>query len=570
MKRSRNEEKIATTTTKNDLTPATVATSTGPTQKKRQKVNCFEWLPLEVLEKIVEDVPQDLDKITRSVSRIWGAAIGRRWKARIRNQTRTVIVPLVPPERTYPEDKVGIVMVKPCVEWAIDNHVLCLLTWLIGNLALYRCNNETLRWWVNRACAAKNAKAIVLLSQQGGLRDAVDFNNVLFAAKAGNLECYRLVLGLAGRIGPRREHIYKACRGGHLDTVQWILSHCGSGKEFDLGGRPKFNTCLLNACRGGHKQLVDWLIPHRRDVDKSMVFSSAVFGENLSLTSEYTATAMRHGHLSLAKHLYSHWNCPVGTVVLKEAVYSGNVEGFRFVWDRMRVVYQEEFRIRPWMCVYRRSFDMLDLLAEKDCLRGLDIGMFKRAVRDDEHDLAMLQWLWLHCDQDDIAVDLRADDISCNAVFMKALYSGHVDILNWMQGLGFGWGLTGYGLHSGSRLPMAGSTSVLEILADRFKRSEADGTVWNTTGKHARGPKASLVWLHQQALVDLSETRVLSTGKIWFHFDCDHHQEKTNPGSWICSEIMGYEDTNQCMDDIPWSCSTEKATGEYLIARKRK
>ncbi len=541
--------------------------TTKPPRKKHQKtdaVNCFAWLPIEMVEKILMDLPQPLDKVTRLVSRGWRETIQTRWKHRIKNPTRTCA-------RDPPEDeesalcwrREGPVWVKPCVEWAIDNQAMGLMKWLICvMLKVFRYNPQTPREWLKRACAFGNTKVIAwLISTEAPehIRRTLSSYDVSRAAKGGDLACYKFVFFQSDYRGnPRIEDVYKACRGGHLDTVQWIMSNCGIAKEFEMQNQPKFEECLLNACRGGHKQVVDWLIVH--------ILDYTMFCGNRNLTVEYTKTAMLHDHLELVKHLLDHWKCPVDTSVLRTAVHKGNVQGFRFVWDALIDKDQEEFRIRPWVCVENRYFGMLDVLAERDCLAALDQGLFKRAVRDDEHDLAMLQWLWKRCDQDAIAVDLRANDTTCNVVFMKALYSGHLDMLDWMQGLGFGWELSAY-----SRV------SILERLASRSQYKgdppvwNRTPPVWNTTGKHARGPKASLVWLHQQALVDLSEARLLPNGKIWFHFDCDRHQEKTNPGSWTCRELMGYENTShESVDDTPWSYSTETATGEYLIARKSK
>ena len=509
--------------------------------KKRHKVNCFAWLPIEMVQKILEAVPQALDGVTRLVNKAWYDMTDRRWKTRKRHEGIPGIGRL-----TY-----------PCIQWVLDNPAMSLLKWLVDTIPAGVYIPGSQRSWVNTACQAGNIKAIAwLISQEvpNHVRSSLGRYDVSCVAKRGDLACYKFVVYRSDPLGPATEDIYKACRGGHLDTVQWILEHCGPDKEFNLVGRPQFKACLLDACRGGHKQVVDWLIPHRRDVDESMVFSSAVFGGNLGLTSEHTATAMRHGHLSLAKHLYTHWKCPVGTAVLKEAVYSGNVEGFRFVWDRMHVVYKEEFRIRPWMCVYLRSFDMLNLLAEKDCLKGLDMGLLKRAVRDDEHDLAMLQWVWKHGEQDAMSVELCALTHTCNVVFMKALYSGHLDILDWMQPLGFGWALTDY-----SRL------SILERMASRSQyNNEKDvkhSTVWNTTGNHARGPKASLVWLHRRGLVDLSRARVIHSGKIWLHLNCAHKVNRD------CQDRLNYFHKFK-LANTPWF--EGKPTGEYLIARRAR
>ncbi len=544
-------------------------TITKLSMKKHQKtdaVNCFAWLPTEMVLKILEHVPQPLDKVTRLVSRNWRETIQTRWKHRIQKPTRACPMELVisDEERGGLWEEVGNIRVMPCVEWAIDNYAICLLKWLIGIIQDFIYNSANPQGWLTRACRAGNTQAIGWLTNAETphhIRSNLTMYDVECAAKGGDLACYKFVFFQSSiRGNPRIEDIYAACRGGHLDTVQWAMSNCGIGKKYELRRQPKFQECLLAACRGGHKHVVDWLIAHITD--------SAMFRGNRDLTVEYTATAIRHGHLNLAKHLFNHWKCPVGPNVLDVAVRKGNVKGFRFVWDALIGEDQEEFYVRPWVCVERRYFDMLNLLAEKDCLKQPDFGLFKMAVRDDQHDLAMLRWLWKHCNQDAIAVDLRADAISCNVVFMKALYSGHLDILDWLQGLGFGWGLTGYGLGSASRLPMAGSISVLETLAIR-SQSKEKATLWNTTGRHGRGPKASLIWLHQQVLVDLSEARVLSNGKIWFHFDCDH-QEKKNPAGEICDEVIGFEDTNIPEEEVPWSYSTQTATGEYLIARKSK
>ena len=505
-----------------------------PSPKKRQKVNCFAWLPIEMVQKILEEVPQALDGVIRLVNKPWYDITARRWKIR---KIPTIGMP-------------GIGrLTHPCIQWALYNPAMSLLKWLVDTIDVAVYIHKAPRMWLNTACQAGNTKAIAwLISQEAPnhVRSKLGRYDVSCVAKRGDLACYTFVVYRSNPKGPAMEDIYKACRGGHLDTVQWIMNHCGPDKEFNLGGdKPKFNVCLLDACRGGHKHVVDWLLPYRVEADA--VFSRAMFSGNKDLTVEHTKTAMLHGHLELVKYLLDHWKCPVDTSVLRTAVRKGNVEGFRFVWDALIDKDQEEFCIRPWVCVESRYFDMLDLLAEKNCLIGLNIGLFKNAVRDDEHDLAMLQWLWKHCNQDALWEDLRANETTCNVVFMKALYSGHVDILDWMQPLEFGWALIDY-----PRL------AILERMANRSQYNEKGvkySTVWNTTGKHGRGPKASLVWLHRRGLVDLSQARVIHSGKIWLHMDCDHHDEKKNPGQEICSKFVGFGDTG---------------IGEYLIARKRK
>ena len=521
--------------------------------KKRQKVNCFAWLATEMVLKILMAVPQPLDKVTRLVSRGWRETIQTRWKHRIKKPTRICAMPLVPEEGgTFYAGNDGLMRVKPCVEWAIENNAIGLLQWLICTMKVCIHNYITPLKWLTRACAFGNTKAIAwLISTEAPehIRRTLSSVDLSCAAKGGDLACYKFVFFQSDYRGnPRIEDVYKACRGGHLDTVQWIMSNCGIAKEFELQNQPKFEECLMAACRGGHTQVVDWLIVHIADY--------TMFCGIRHLSIEYTRTAMLHGHLNLVKHLLDHWKCPAGPSVLRTAVRKGNVKGFRFVWDALIDKDQEEFCIRPWVCVENRYFGMLDLLAEKDCLKALDQGLFKRAVRDDERDLAMLQWLWKRCDQDAIAVDLRANDTTCNVVFMKALYSGHLDILDWMQGLGFGWELSAY-----SRV------SILERLASRSQYKgdppvwNRTPPVWNTTGKHARGPKASLVWLHQQALVDLSEARVVYRGRIWFHFNCHHETDNE------CQDHLA-NFHNFTVNDIPWW--EGKPTGEYLIARKSK
>lgn len=427
MKRSRNEDQIATTAT-NDVTPATAAKGTGPTQKKRQKtcaVNCFEWLPEEMVQAILEQVSWKLDGVLRLVHSTWYKAMDRRWDPKAR---------LVDPDKF-----------KPCIDWALCHHHLSLLKWAVGDMKLVppkRFDGDEASL-MRHACLKGDINAIVWLAREicpapaymGICPIELSDDHVYAAAEGPSMACFGLVLQWSMLGFPNAECAYRACRGGRVDTMAYIMSTYvyKDGEEHNPNYPTHFIDCLVNACISGSIPMVDWVMIHGKRED-------AMVGV-IAATSECIVGALRYGHVELAKHLIHRWKCPVKPMaVIRLAASGSNLEVMQCALDITPAKFGGNYDyLGLHYFIKHRHFDVLDRLVAKMNL-NLDES-FVAIIQDDTQSLAMLDWMWLHCDQECIRKYIGGKgppighSITTQAMrFFKRIRKGdHQDVEEWLK-----------------------------------------------------------------------------------------------------------------------------------------
>ncbi len=527
---------------KNDLTAF-------PCKKKpKPVVPClFDWLPDELVEHVLEAIPMELDIVTRLVCVRWCVVIERRWN---------------PVSRAYATCGVT------SMGWAVQNHAFPLVHWL--NSAMKRePDYPWISLWINKTCTTGNIKTLKWLQSKKPpkfLWRSLTVDHVALVARHGGLECYKFILSVAVRTWPCNEDVYQACRGGQLEIVKWITDTEKFGWRTRLSIYPAFQVCMYRACLGGHINVVDWIMTQNTT-------PLAYIGKR-ELGSDLMEAALKNGHLKMAQHLVSHYKGSFnGMDLFKAALKRGDVEAIRWVYDVVPRQDLEEGRMNPTMFVFNRQFEVLNLLSEKGML-PIDANLFIDAIRQDEQDLTMVQWLWDHCDQEAIKKEMcKLGSMICK----EALWAGHLDLLDWLQKRGLGWDSTrnmflvsafmeGLAMRAkiqtkhGLIYPVRnnGREPVMDRNHANISNYEAEGLFISKTGNHGRGAKASLVWLHQRGLVDLSQARLLPSGKIWFHAACDH--ETTHD----CQDRLDHFHKFK-LGNTPWF--EAKPTGEYLIPR---
>ena len=557
MKRSRNDEQIVRP--KNDLTV------TSPCKKKAKLVLClFDWLPAELVEQILEAVPSELDVITRSVCKAWCRTIGRRWRK----------------SEASPYVSMG---------WAVQQHAFPLVHWLSSAMKR-EPHYPWISLWINKACTTGNIKTLKwLLSKKPPkfLWRSLSVDHVKLVARHGGLECYKFILPRAARTWPTNDDVYQACQGGQLDIVKWIADTEKFDWRTKMSIYPAFQVCMFRACLGGHIDVVDWIMATRSN-KKPIIFIG-----NRELGSDLIEAALKNGHLKMAQHLVNHYKGSFdGMDLFKAALSRGDVEAIRWVYDVVPRHQLEEGRMNPTMFVFNRQFEVLNLLSEKGML-PIDANLFIDAIRQDEQDLVMVQWLWDRCAQEVIKKEMcQMGSIGFPYICKEALWAGHLDLLDWLQKRGLGCdsarnvflvptfveGLARrsksqakyrliYPVRNNGREPVMGRnwdgrlTTSERANGITVGNYEYTGILISKTGNHGRGAKASLVWLHQRGLVDLSQARVLHSGKIWFHAACDHEAKHD------CQDRLDHFHKFK-LANTPWF--EGQATGEYLIARRAR
>ena len=522
MKRSRNDDELINPI-KNDLT----ITAPPPCKKKAKLVLClFDWLPHELVEHILEEVPIQLDIVTREVCQRWRAVIGRRWNA---------------------VSRVYAISENPSVGWALQRHFFSLVHWLCSDMKI-RPHPSTVIDWVTEACRAGNIKTLEWMwseKAEKSLHIYLTDCMVRLAARHGGLICYTFILHNSDRPVPRNGDVYQACLGGQLETVKWIIARQEHARRTRARTfiAPAFYTCMLSACSGGHIEVVDWILSCSHD-------KTTFYGPR-DLASEFVEAAITHGHLKMAQHLVRRWACPMnGKDVFARAGDNApcDVEAFRWILDIVPAQEQASFRMVPIGFVFRRDFDVLNLLADKGML-NLEVSLFKDAIRGDDRDLDMVQWLWNHCAQCTIKEEMWNFGMGYTDVFREALFGGHLNVMEWLQEHGMGW--------KGTMVKVA-YNHILARAARLSYEARKKGIKYLLEGKQQIDPKDCLIWMHQGGMIDVSQARVLSNGYIWFHHYCNHETDHE------CRDRLDHFHKFK-LANTPWW--EGKPTVEYLIPR---
>ena len=529
MKRSREKEiVVATTTTKNELSAK---------KPKLAEVSLFDWLPLELVQKILEEVPWELDGITRLVNSTWYATMDRRWDPRKRKGMW---------HRT-----------TPCVKWGLQNNAFSLLRWMLCDVKLKAYDEEN-HAWMRVACRAGNAQTIGWLTTQAApdrvRTKQVSDVKISLVAQHGDVACYRFVLELVGRQWPRIMDLYQACLGGKLETAKWILEH-----RPRAGSRFRWHNCFHNVCSGGHSNLAAWL----------MTYPEGLY-EPKELCSSYLTDAIENAHVELASELVKRWKCPIdGDRLLTIAMRSCKVEVVQWVMNVVSAVIKVAFRVvNLHHYIKYRHFDILDVFAVNKMELCITPESFLMAICDDDDDsqsLAMIQWLWQHSDKCAVRDSMRGrvpiTILATDRVFQKALTGGHLDVLEWFFQHALGW------FSSRSQTKKFGWSILEDVASRRHVRGKKE--------RKGAGAKETLRWLHKRGLVDLSQARVLENGKIWLHSKCQHHDDDDKIDIKRCKELALYLTEpiiKLCpcppvLANNPWEHG--KALGTYLIVRSK-
>lgn len=493
--------------------------------KKRQKIASqmcvFDWLPDEMMLKILEAVPWQLDGILRAVHSRWRACIQQRWELK-----RSLYW-----SRAYKT-------LNPCIRWAMKTGEIHLLQWF-AKVVINEYHNGS-GYWMETACGLGNAKTIAWLASKEApkkFRGRPDSSNVSTAARHGDLTCYKTALGLAARTWVNHEDAYQACIGGQLETVQYILSICGcliDGKLVYSYKREFMKESLINACKGGSIQVVDWFLTDSAEEAAADFMSVRLMGH------KYLLVAVENGQIALAAHLVSRWKCHLDGHVFQAVMSRCKIEEIRWLISVGTVEYSRMFGLMLARMVKNRHFDILNLLVEAGWFVMEPSLMHDAVLRyKDKENVVMLQWLWDHsCFCELKSIESSTDDLewtyecAMRGGFETALSYGDIKVLDWFNDHGFIW-------YSGAYRWRHAKSLYLKCQEECCKKTYMVG----------------LRWLHQHGLVDLSQARILANGKIWWHTDCHHWRDKK------CLEnTMGVG-----KDNLPWW--REHVTGKYLIPR---
>lgn len=625
MKRSRHEnEKIGTTvtTTKSELT-------TPAKKSKVVEVSVFDWLPDEIVEMILKQVPWELDRITRLVRRRWHGCISHRWD----------------PKRRIPETTM-----EPSAPWAVYNHVFSLAKWLV---IMYQ-RSSFLPCWMRMACHAGNTRFIAWLASNEPpliVQENPRSRELNIVARHGDLDCYRRVLKLTGMRCPHRKDVYEACLGGRWKTVKWIMEKYSvdANAENELFAKdPMFWVCLVNACRGGHIPMADWLLTYPgegfcggRNEGNLYDFEPSYPGDQQCMDTIDVAThcmieAIKEDHLALVKHLVVSWNFKLDdTEFFKQAMKHSSLDMIQWVFgeapdENLETLELDEYFLNKLIAA--RRFEALDICFKRFNF-SITTNMFRHAIKGDKEDVLMLQWLWDRCDQteikkafleytrnDNVNEDLFRHIVSegcpnslqwlqdhgvvliwpwkdrvnvymffcavgnsdhglamvqwlwqhcndvvktkeaiwnytevgdcCNMIYMRAIRMGNMSVLNWLQDHGMGW--------------EEGKMIKGKVMQLHFLRLHLHGMV------SARGRKdlsvAGFRWLHQRGLMDLSKARILLNGEVYFHF-----QYTPEPGDYMHGDEAFCMDCEtggryECISLLDDGKNTVRC-GKYLISR---
>ena len=222
-------------------------------QKKRQKtapqICVFDWLPDEMVVKILTRLPWQLDGIVRAVDSRWRDCIQKRW----------VLKSSLSWQREYCE-------LIPCVKWVIKTGHIHLMQWFVSmKVGMY---HKAGKYWMRQACRSGNAKIIAWLASQKApeyVRWKPGEYDVSTTAQWADLACFRMIMKLSGRRAPWNSDVYATCRGGQWRTTQWIMRFYAAGNQPKAGYEPNFGTCVQGACNGDHADMMNWLLTHGKE-----------------------------------------------------------------------------------------------------------------------------------------------------------------------------------------------------------------------------------------------------------------------------------------------------------------
>ena len=97
--------------------------------------------------------------------------------------------------------------------------------------------------------------------------------------------------------------MFIACQQGHLEIVQWLLTH---GAAMDVTRSTNNGvTPMYIACGKGHFEIVQWLHAHGADTDVTRPTNKG---------TTPIGKACEKGHLNIVKHLIRHHRIPPGTL----------------------------------------------------------------------------------------------------------------------------------------------------------------------------------------------------------------------------------------------------------------
>lgn len=391
----------------------------------------FDWLPLGIVEKIVEYVPWELDKITRLVNHAWCQGISRRWNN---------------PNKAYTHRDCQ------CLGWAIGHDVLRLVKWMMAILHIKTpaSGSWTRGKWMNHACWNGSTSVMGWLASEEAPAEfrclPTKYDTALVAQRV-DLACFRVCLELRGKSRPKLLDVYGACRGGKWKTVAWMRNHIGwSDKVSEFSGLlanpytdfadcTVFDYCVTEACKGGHAIMVDWLLARGNEL---------VLSGSRQVSSKQIVVCLQRGHSNLAKHLVNHWKCPVDDVKILEIICEdgwGDVERMRWFFDRVSVRVRRRFGCNPMVFIRHGDMDtsikVMNLLFDKGCLIVMP-SLFEYASENggEAGCLRVMRWLWNRCTQVVVRRQLRNCDGPLHKhVFEQLTCRGYVEVLDWLQAM---------------------------------------------------------------------------------------------------------------------------------------
>lgn len=318
---------------------------------------CFEWLPAEMLHKVLMLLPPELDTVHRMVCREWNAILGER------RQTP----PLHP------------------IKWAADNKRMPLMDFILNPYRpqpsdAVRLPSHDYAMGVMRCCVREGwtdtLKCVVGFCQDKKLlmcRPTFGAEDLMLALKSGCVDVARYI-GCPSDINCYSSWTYAAYEGGSQDCIDWVNA-CISGRWYVSS-----EHAMMATIRGGHLQLLKKLVEtHERP-----------------FTTDMARCAIRHKQVDILKWGLETWHNLNVKIICHDAFRSAHKDVIKCLIHTVPLAaIRASCRERGGFVislVKSRCYESLDLLKQYNLL-NTDLEDILGAVRGDGKDVEMLEYL---------------------------------------------------------------------------------------------------------------------------------------------------------------------------------
>lgn len=337
----------------------------------------FDLLPNEVVEMIVEQLPRHLDGVTRVVCKRWKDAIDRRWQL--------------------------IGSYRNPVYWAIKNHSMALLKWVIRGVDPHKRHKMFMEQEEWEYCCAKyvNLEAMKWLSNQAHKESLVFLTEtgVEGACRYGDLAFLKEVLALHGaceRFPPEwyrmvdMKCLIVSCAGsGGLLKVKWIRQKL---PDLELSNY-LLRQCWREASEHGQLDIFKWvytLIPSRWSQGEygKIALGAVMHGSKPEILEWFS---IQPGVASMA---ICHASFP------QRAINHGKAGALEWWWQKNNKDASKAFVLGPFdprgaIRSTTVKYDVLNWLVKHDQLK-VTPDLFLCPPQVHYEFVPVLEWLWRH------------------------------------------------------------------------------------------------------------------------------------------------------------------------------